>query len=244
MRYARVVNVEGGAPLDAQALLDLPRYSIPEAAGYVRMSAETLRSWVAGRKYPVKSGVRAWPPILTRPRHADPRLSYANLVEAYVLNVLRSLFKVKMQEIKRGIELVEKKYGIPRFLLSPQLRAREGSLLLEQLGRIVNVGRGGQEEIPDAVRAYLRRIEWSEEGLPFGLYPVTRPDHPAGPRRVVILPNVGFGRPVTERRNIATATIVDRFAAGESITDLAEDYDLEPLDIEEAIRAEAPKLAA
>jgi uncharacterized protein (DUF433 family) len=93
------------------------------------------------------------------------------------------------------------------------------------------------------LRSYLHRIEY-RNGLPVRLYPVTRTDDPDSPRRVVILPDVGFGRPVTERKLISTAVISDRFNAGESVGDLADDYDLSPEDVEEAIRAERSPLAA
>lgn len=241
------------------AAIDTPRYSIPEVAGYVHMSPRTLRNWVAGRTYPTKGGKRAAEPTIQRPRSGDPRLSYANLVEACVLNALRKSLIIPMNAIREGIVYVEREFGIPRFLLSEKLRARQGNLLVEHLGRLYNVGQGGQGELEELERRYLRRIDYTD-GLPSGLYPLTRSDRPEGPKHIVILPDVGFGRPVAQRRFISTSAIVDRFEAGESVLDLAEDYDLEPVDIEEAsgldtlgpvlaaedgaIRAERPRLAA
>jgi uncharacterized protein (DUF433 family) len=221
----------------------MPRYSIPEVASYVRMSPETLRNWVAGRTYPTKAGTKATKPVIARPRGGDPRLSYANLVEAYVLNALRKTLNIPMSAIRDGIEFVERKFGVRRFLLSDELRARPGNILIEHVGRLYNVGKGGQGELRELVQRYLQRLDYAD-GLPSGLYPLTRPNRPEGPKRIVILPDIGFGRPVTRRRFISTSAIVDRFDAGESVEDLAEDYDLEPVDIEEAIRAERPRLAA
>lgn len=226
-----------------EAAIDIPRYTIPDVARYVRMSPQTLRSWVAGRTYPTKSGRRAAEPVIGRPRKGDPRLSYANLVEAYVLNALRKTLNVPLSAIREGLHYVQREFGIPRFLLSDQLRARQGNLLIQHLGNLYNVGQGGQAELPEAVQRCLRRIDYTD-GLPSGLYPLTRPDRPEGPKHIVILPDVGFGRPVTQRRFISTSAIVERFEAGESVVDLAEDYDLEPVEIEEAICAERPRLAA
>jgi uncharacterized protein (DUF433 family)/transposase-like protein len=229
--------------LQSTAAIEVPRYSIPEVARYVRMSPETLRSWVQGRTYPTKGGTKATTPMITRPRSGDARLSYANLVEAYVLHALRKALNVPMPAIRDGIEYVELEFGIRRFLLSDKLRARQGNLLIEHLGQLINVGQGGQAELRDLVQRYLQRIDYAD-GLPSGLYPLTRPNRPEGPKRIVIFPDVGFGRPVTQRRFISTSAIVDRFEAGESVEDLAEDYDLEPVDIEEAIRIERHGLAA
>jgi uncharacterized protein (DUF433 family) len=214
----------------------MPRYPLPEVARYARVKVPTLESWVRGYGNS--------PPLIKRPSNRDPRLSYDNLVEAYALSVLRRLYGISMQQIRRGLRFMKDREGIDRFLLSDQLRMRLGNLLYESGHRVVNVGRGGQDEISEAVAAYLNRIQY-RNGMPI-LYPLTRPNDPSGPRRIVILPDVGFGRPVTERNFITVATIASRFVAGESIQALAEDYELEIDDIEEAIRipTEEEKLAA
>lgn len=242
MGYTETVVLTKSEPRKPRGVIELPRYSLPEVASYVRMSPETLRTWVAGRSYPTKSGAKAAKPIIRRPRPGDPRLSYSNLVEAFVLNALRKSLGVKMKDIRSGIEYVQNVFGIERFLLSDELRARKGNLLIERLGKIYNVGKGGQAEMLEMVQKYLERIDY-HDGLPSGLYPLTRPGRPDGPKRIVILPNIGFGRPVTRHKSISTSAIVDRFEAGESVEELAEDYDLDPVDIEEAIRAERPRAA-
>jgi uncharacterized protein (DUF433 family) len=215
----------------------MPRYHLPEVARYVRVNVRTLESWVRGYGNS--------PPLIKRPSARDPRLSYNNLVEAYVLAVLRRFYQVSMQQIRRGLRSMQEHEGIDRFLLSDLLRTRLGNLLYQAGRDVVNVGGGSQGEIPEAVASYLGRIRY-EGGLPI-LYPLTRPNDPSGPRRIVMLPHVGFGRPITERKHIAAATIASRFAAGESIQDLAADYGLEAADIEEALRVattEEERLAA
>jgi uncharacterized protein (DUF433 family) len=51
-------------------------------------------------------------------------------------------------------------------------------------------------------------------------------------------PRVEFGRPILKVSAIPTAVIADRYKAGESIADLADDYGEDPLNIEEAVRCE------
>jgi uncharacterized protein (DUF433 family) len=55
---------------------------------------------------------------------------------------------------------------------------------------------------------------------------------------------MAFGRPIVERKGITTSVIGERFRAGESMLDIAEDYDLEAFEVEEAIRYEALARAA
>jgi uncharacterized protein (DUF433 family) len=215
---------------------EMPRYLLPEVSRYARVNVRTLESWVRGHG--------GSPPLIKRPSPRDPRLSYDNLVEAYALAVLRRFYGVSMQQVRRGLRYMKEREGIDRFLLSDQLRMRLGNLLFQSGRELVNVGRGGQAEIPEAVAAYLNRIRYSS-GMPI-LYPLTRPNDPTGPQRIVMLPHVGFGRPVTEHKHITAATIASRFAAGESVDELARDYELEPADIEEALRVptDDEKLAA
>lgn len=67
---------------EREALL-APRYSIAEAARLIPgLSPTTLRSWVLGRHYPVKSGTGFFEPIVSLPAPGDPMLSFTNLVEA------------------------------------------------------------------------------------------------------------------------------------------------------------------
>jgi uncharacterized protein (DUF433 family) len=55
-----------------------------------------------------------------------------------------------------------------------------------------------------------------------------------GHRPIAIDANIAFGRPVLVARGISTHAIAERLDAGESVADLAADYDLAPSDIEQA----------
>jgi uncharacterized protein (DUF433 family) len=84
------------------------------------------------------------------------------------------------------------------------------------------------------LEAHLKRVERDVTGLPIRLFPFVVEDGQTKPV-VAIDPAVGFGRPIIQRKAIATKTIVDRIDAGESPEAIAEDYDLERLEIDEAI---------
>ena len=61
---------------------------------------------------------------------------------------------------------------------------------------------------------------------------------------MVIDPRVSFGRPSIIGTGIPTSIIAERYKAGESVEDLADDYGLQPLQIQEAIRSELTVEAA
>lgn len=222
---------------------ELPRYSIPEVAHYLRMSKNTLKSWVAGRSYPVAEGDKHWERLIHRPDPDDPRLSFSNLVEAHVLLALRKQYRVKMREVRTALDYARQTFGMDRILLSKELRATKGNMFLQRLSSLINVGKGGQGAMPEILGAYLQRIEWNRAGLPSRMFPLTRDDLHA-PRLLTIDPKIAFGRPIVERKAIKTSVIAERFKAGESISEIAEDYDLEAFEVEEAIRYEALPSAA
>lgn len=223
---------------------EIPRYSIPDAAQYLRIPPSTLSSWIRGRTYAIASGSTWWDGLIDRPDLHDPRLSFFNLIEAYVLNALRKQYMVPIPAIRTALVDAEKHYQIHHLLRSDQLRVTQGNLFLKHLGQLINVGRGRQEAMPEILEAYLERIEWSQAGFAAKLSPVTRDAPRKSPRLILIDPEVGFGRPIVRSKGIKTSTISERFQLGESIGDLAEDYDLGIDEVEEAIRYERPALAA
>lgn len=76
------------------------------------------------------------------------------------------------------------------------------------------------------------------------LYPFTRKRTLEEPRSIVIDPFISFGRPVLAGTGISTAIVTERFKAGETLDDLAKDYERSLLEIQEAIRCELPLEAA
>jgi uncharacterized protein (DUF433 family) len=71
--------------------------------------------------------------------------------------------------------------------------------------------------------------------FPFTRFGATGVDQP---RTVMIDPRIAFGRPVLSGTGIPTAVLADRYKAGESMGELASDYDCARELIEEAIRCE------
>jgi len=208
------------------------------------MSGKTLKSWVTGRSYPAAGGTRRWEGILRRPDANDPKLSFANLIEAHVLLALRRQYGIRMKEIRTALEYARDKWKIERILLSPELRVMQRNLFLERLHELTNIGRGGQAAMPEILGAYLERIDWDPKGAPVRIFPLTRAEAVDAPKILSIDPKIAFGRPVVERKAIKTSTLAERFRAGESIADLVGDYDLEVFEVEEALRYEALPEAA
>ena len=208
-----------------------PRYTIRQAARYVNLSPTTLRSWVVGRPYSTTEGDRYFEPLISRPLADDSRLSFSNLREAHVLRSLRTRHEVPMSEVRAALDYASERLNIKRLLLSEELRTEAGSLLIERLGQLIDLGRSGQIALKGLLQGHLKRIQLE----PLRLFPVVTARGLDGPQIVSIDPRISFGRPFISGKGVRTATIVERLDAGEEREAIAADYELTDAEIDEAI---------
>ena len=213
---------------------ELPAYTISEAAHYLTVPAATIRYWSVGRE--------GYAPLIEVPENNPTLLSFLNLVELHVLAAIRRKHYVKMPSIRRAIEYLEEhtEQAIDKrhLLISRELETDGLDLFIEQYGQLINISRAGQIAMRKIISAALRRIERDLEGVPIKLYPFTRTAINDAPAMIVIDPALSAGRPVIAGTGLATQLIAERYKAGESVTQLAHDYEREHAEIEEAIRCE------
>lgn len=220
-------------------LRDLPAYSAVEVAHYLNLPRSTVRYWATGKDSS---------PALIEVADTDPlAFSFHNLVELHVLAAIRRRHAVPMPKVRRAIDYLRKdtrdEFDKLHPLISKQLQTDGLDLFIEQYGRLVNVSSAGQLAMRDIIEAALRRIERDRHGIPVKLYPFTRSNINNAPAMVVIDPALSAGRPVITGTGLATEVIAERYKAGETVAELAKDYDRKKAEIEEAIRCEL-KIAA
>jgi uncharacterized protein (DUF433 family) len=214
---------------------DLAAYTIAEAARYLRLPAATLRSWVLGRQYPTAEGSGQFPPLIRPASKKPPLLSFSNLIEAHVLRSLRTEHGVSVKALRDALRYAEKTLQIDRLLLRPELRTEAGNVFLKRYGELIDLTASGQLAMHVLLLDHLNRVEWDSDRFPVRLYPFVSATVPDERKPIVIDPRLAFGRPVVERKVISTSTIVDRIDAGESVEDVAADYDLRLAEIKQAI---------
>jgi uncharacterized protein (DUF433 family) len=223
---------------DTAAAIDIrnrPAYPLSEAARYLKLPAATLRSWFLGREYETARGPRHFPVIVNPASRRPPLLSFWNLVEAHVLRALRTDHGASVKAVRRALGYAEEELQIERLLLSRELSANAGRLFLDRYGELIELSASGQIAMRQVLEAHLRRVEWDQWKFPVRLYPFLGSDTLTGGRPIAIDPAIAFGRPVVLSRGVTTATIAERIDAGETVEDVAADYELTPADIEQAI---------
>ncbi|MEX0601243.1 MAG: DUF433 domain-containing protein [Rhodothermales bacterium] len=212
---------------------EMPLYAVSEAAHYIGLPPSTLRSWVLGRRYPVSDGWNASDAIVRLPDQDDGRLSFNNLIEAFVVKGLRKKHGASMMAIRKAAAYAEKELDVERLFLRDELCTNEGDLFWTQYSELINLSRGGMIAMKQIVEAHLKRVERDVRDLPLRLYPLI-PSRP-GARTIVIDPSVSFGRPIVGSSGVSTAVVVQRIDAGEEIEDLADDYGLSEDEIRDAV---------
>ena len=209
-----------------------PLYTPSDISRYAHVHPKTLQAWTDKRGGALlsRAGGRSVAPF-----------SFIELIEAHVLVALRKLHGVPMQRIRKAVRWLSDQFETAHPLAEIDLETDGRDVFADYLDLKVSASEGGQIVIPEVVKAYLRRIERDEEG-PVRYYPFTT--YEASPTLIVMDPRVDFGRPVIKGTRIETVMIFDRYSGGESLTDLAKDYALAIVAVEEALRCEIERRAA
>ena len=221
--------------------LEIPNYTVDEAARYLIVPVSTVRYWTIG-----ETGAA---PLTTVYSRRPLLLSFKNLVELYVLESLRESHDIGLPHIRRSVEelRIERPSKYP--LADYQLATRGRRIYLEDEGdELVNLTVGGQHAFKTILNPFLKRVERNAQGIAERLFPFTSVQHlrnpDQAPRVVVIDPRVAFGMPVLAGTRISTAFLMSRKNGGASISKLARDYGRSEVEIEEAISLEETKAAA
>ena len=210
-------------------LREMPAYSIAEAAGYLHLPKSTLRAWLLGQR-----GFRSVIEIADR---KGRQLSFINLVEAFVLSATRREHSIPLPKVRRAVEYLRRSFRTPRPLADEQLATDGVNLFVEKFGALVGVSEEGQIHLREIILDRLKYVKRDPKGIPekIVLFPARGA---AGAGDVVVDPRLSFGRPVLDGIGVRTAILAERFETGDSIEELAREYNAAPEAIQNAIRCE------
>jgi uncharacterized protein (DUF433 family) len=221
------VTIVAVKPAPWRRRLFIPTYQIGEAARYARVSPSTVAAWHKG-------GQRR--PLSDKERRAA--LSYLQLIEVAVVAALRTS-GVTLNEIRNTRDYAARQWhsefpfaeykfktdGKELFLDLQQFEGRRGK------DKLIQPGRGGQLAWTDVIgRLKEFEYEYERNGIVIQWYVAGR-ESP-----IVIDPRVAFGAPHVG--GIPSWTIKGRFTAGERLSEIAEDFDLQEMDVRAALQFE------
>lgn len=208
----------------------VPVYSVGEVAHHLRLPASTVRAWVRSR-----GGPSPFQRVIVPDDGVGSRLSFQNLVEIHVLSSLRT-YEIPLPRIREAIGFMRKQFDTAHPLADIQLLADGTDIFAHLLDAYIAVTRGGQVALKPVIERYLHRIERDENGLLRRLYPFV--DEKGTARIIAIDPRRKFGRPYLVDAGVETSAVVSRYRAGESVAELARDFNTTKASIEGALRFE------
>lgn len=202
--------------------------TVSETSSYLQIPQSTLSDWLNGRAAGAPL-VHQVEPV----RGGQPSVPFVAVAEAYVLRSLRNL-GLRMHQIREAAEAVRDAFDTPYGLVSRRIATDGVDIFIEHGLGDLRRARDGQAPIREVVDQYLRYLSW-DAGDDFPSSLRLRQYGDAVP--VVIDPRFGHGLPVVSANRVPVRAVVDLWEAGESIEDIAYEYDMEPDEVDELCRA-------
>lgn len=222
----------------------VPLYTVADAARIVAVPSSTLGAWVNGytHRFANRPSVTGAPVVTHMPAavRGEPTIPFVGLAEAMVLSAVRRS-GVPMQRIRPALEVLEREIGLEHALASRKLYTDGAEILFDygqledeaggDLVRDLVVVRNGQTVFRDVVDAYLRRIDYGDDGYAALIR------LPAYRRASVVAdPTRSFGAPIFECGGVRIDDVLERFWAGETLSDLVDEFGVPADQLEDVLR--------
>lgn len=218
----------------AASLLDRAIYSYADVDRLIGLPAGTARRWLNG----YERNHTFYEPVL-RPEPDDRDVvTWGELVESRLLAEFRTQ-RVPIQRMRPAIVRLRREFGpYPLAQARPFLEA-SGRELVRRVQQEVSldaplqlvVVRNDQLILSTASERFNDSVQFAsgvvESLAPLHSTPMIRLD-----------PQRAFGQPIITGRSVRTSALVENFRAGTSVHELAELYELDTNEIEEALRFE------
>ncbi len=224
---------------------DVPLYTMAEAARDLGVPPTTLARW--GRGYearPVGRKVVRGAPIVTvlAGDRGHPVVPFIGLAEAMILAAIRQA-GVPLQRIRPALETLKDQIGLDHALASKKLYTDGAELLFDYAShtratddadaiRELVVVRSGQRVFADVIRGYLQRISYAKDGYA-SLIRLPGYEH----ADVVADPSRSFGQAIFAHGAARVSDVLDRFWAGDTISDLTAEFGVSASKVEDVLRA-------
>lgn len=192
---------------------------IPASTMYYWLREEAAGEPLVHRVAPVRRG---WPSV-----------PFVAVIEAYVLRTLREAGFTK-RRIREIAGTVRRDYKTPYGLATRKFAMDGIDVYIDEGGVDLSRVEDGQRPIREVIETDLRYISWDDaDGFPDRLRLRQYSDVAA----VIIDPRFGWGSPVIETNRVPVEALADLWLAGDSIHDIAYEYELDDAQVETILRA-------
>lgn len=219
-------------PIAADDPRSQPLFTISEAAKYLGLSYTTLHSWVrpdAGK-----------PLVYSFPKEGNyASIPFVGFAEAFVLAAAKRA-GLKPGRIREGVAAVRKEIGLEYALAARRLYIDKTEILMAYevepdaaRPEDLTVARNKQLQMVETVKHDLELITYGGDDLAATIQlPLFKKT------KVIVDPTEAFGQPIVERTGTRVRDVLALWWADEGIRDIAYDFDLEPDEVEDIVRAQ------
>lgn len=216
-------------------LLSQPLYTYPEADYLAGATRGTAKRWLSGYTFLSVAGRTVQrPPVTVREGGEVAGVSFLDLVEVVAIGGLKD-FGLNLQAIRRIVANCQELFAVERPLVSLKFKGGGREVFVDEEESLVEVLRGkGQRAWDEVLRPFIDTLDYDNE--------LARRWWPLGKEELICLdPDYAFGLPVIHRTGVRTETILERLQVGESRDEIAADFNIEPAEVESALRFEASR---
>lgn len=218
--------------------LVMPRYSYADADYLSAVGRGTSKRLTSGYHYRTKTGKTIVQPPVVTGIEMHRAVSFHDLLDLAAISQLkkRGFSLNAIREIVRNCQEI---LGVERPFATLKFKTGGREIFVDLGSHLVEVGRKKRELAwKEILEPFLTNLDYNAEGLATRWWPMGR-DIP-----VMVDPSYGFGLPVVSTSGVRTEIIVERFRAGEDSREIAEDFGIQPSDVENALRFELLRAAA
>ena len=233
------------APL-TDSRFTVPLYTVAESARFLGVAPSTFATWAKGyERQPPGRPKTVSAPVLTSVEAplGEASIPFVGLAEGMVLAAFRHA-GVSMQHVRRAARILNEEIGLAHVLASKRLYS-DGAVVLfdakreddEELANLTQVV-SQQRVFAETIAEYLERITYDDEDW------ASRLISPATREKVIVIdPTRSFGQPIFLKGAARVEDVLDRWRAGERLTDVAADFGVPFEDVEDYLRGTVPAAA-
>ncbi len=122
-------------------------------------------------------------------------------------------------------------------LLTQNFETSGKDLFIQHLGSTINATAQGQYAMRQILEKYLALIPRDGYGLPIRVFPINS-------KRLAIDPLFSSGKPIVKDKGVMASVLWGRRKSGETVAEIAHDYGLADIEVQEAIEDYEWKAAA
>lgn len=222
--------------------LNAPAYSIAETSRLVNMKPWTVRRYLQGYEYDYlhwgSVQRKTQPPVVKdEDRNKEPYASFLDLVD---LIIVREFLNrgFKLPTLRKALDEAREYLGTPHLGRNVFFTSGNQEIILQlpEDGVMIALLTGGQAAIPEITRSLSDKLEF-EDVTEFGFAKRWYPRGMNG--RIVIDPEISFGRPTLVGRGVATNNIYDLFLGEKKeVEPVANWFNIPVLEVRAAVQFE------